>query len=93
VAAAGQPGGGIQDAVAQGLRFGLGRVVIQGEQAEPGQQGRGGQGGGLPSSQVRSTSYGRRTGSLTKRREFSGLAVVCWIKVDGGQGAGGTEVV
>src|SRR5690348_3391816 len=43
-AAAGQAGGRVQDAVAQGLRLGLGQAAVQGEQAEPGQQGRGGQG-------------------------------------------------
>ena len=47
-AAAGQPVGGVQDAVAQSLRLGPGQVAVQGEQAEPGQQGRGGEGGGLP---------------------------------------------
>jgi hypothetical protein len=47
-AAASQPGGGVQDAVAQGLRFGLGEGAVEGEQLEPGEQGRGGQGGGLP---------------------------------------------
>jgi hypothetical protein len=37
--AAGQPGGGVQDAVAQGLRLGHGEPALQREAAEPGQPG------------------------------------------------------
>jgi hypothetical protein len=47
-AAAGQPGGGVQDPVAQGLWLGFGEVAVEGEQPEPGQQGRRGQRGSQP---------------------------------------------
>src|SRR5689334_5363669 len=47
-AAAGESGGGVPDAVAQGLGLDPGQVAVQGEQPEPGQQDRGGQRGGLP---------------------------------------------
>ena len=43
----GQPGGGVQDAVAQGLGLGAGEGAVEGEQLEPRQQGGGGQGQGL----------------------------------------------
>ena len=39
-AAADQPGGGVQDAVAQRLGLGFGQVAVQGQQLEPGQQDR-----------------------------------------------------
>src|ERR1035437_5028975 len=45
-AAAGQPGGGGQDAGAQGFRLGFGQVAVQGQQPQPGQQGGGDQRGG-----------------------------------------------
>ena len=38
----GQPGDGVQDAVAQGLGFTAGQVAVQGEQPKPGQQDGGG---------------------------------------------------
>lgn len=43
--AAGQAGCGVQDAQALGLGFG--GCVVQGEELEPGEQGRGGQPGGV----------------------------------------------
>ena len=46
--ATGQRGGGVQDAVAQVLGSARARVPSTGEQPEPGQQGRGDQGSGLP---------------------------------------------
>ncbi len=46
--AAGQPGGGVQDPVAQGLGLGFGEVAVEGEQLQPGEQGGGGQGCGQP---------------------------------------------
>ena len=46
--AAAQPGGGVQNAVAERLRLGAGQGAVQGKQPEPGQHGGGGQGGGLP---------------------------------------------
>lgn len=46
--AAGKPGGSVQDLVAQGLWLGAGQVAVEGEQPEPGEQGRGGQRGGQP---------------------------------------------
>src|SRR5215831_309968 len=47
-AAAGQPGGGVQDPVAQGLGLGFGEGAVDSEQPKPGDQGRGGQGYGQP---------------------------------------------
>src|SRR5262249_48544480 len=47
-AAAGEPGCGVQEAVSQGLGLGVGEGAVEGEQPEPGEQGRGGQGGGQP---------------------------------------------
>ena len=47
-AAAGQPGGGVQHPVAQGLGLGVGQVAVEGDQPEPGQQGGGDQRGGQP---------------------------------------------
>src|SRR5262249_37026487 len=41
-------GGGMQDAVAQGLGLGLGEVAVESEQPQPGQQGGGDQRGGQP---------------------------------------------
>ena len=46
--AADQAGGGVQDAVAQRLRFGPGEIAVQGEQPEPGEQDLRGHGGGQP---------------------------------------------
>src|ERR1017187_6485203 len=46
--AAYQPRGGVQDAVADGLRLGFGEVAVQAQVCEPGEQGGGGQGGGQP---------------------------------------------
>lgn len=47
-ATAGDPGGGVQDPVAQGFRLGAGEAAVQGEQHQPGQQGRGGEGSDFP---------------------------------------------
>src|SRR5436190_5175155 len=47
-AAAGQAGGGVQDAVAQFFGLGAGEVAVEGEQPQPGEQGGGGQRGGEP---------------------------------------------
>ena len=47
-AAGRQAGGGVQDPVAQGLGLGLGQGAVEGEQPQPGQQGRGGSCAGLP---------------------------------------------
>src|SRR5512142_1373502 len=43
-AAAGEPGGGVQHTVAESFGFGFSEVAAEGEQPEPGQQGRGDQG-------------------------------------------------
>ena len=47
-AAADEFPGGVQDLVAQGLGLGAGEVAVQGDEPQPGQQGRGGQGRGQP---------------------------------------------
>ena len=46
--AADQSGGGVQDLVAQGFGVGAGQVAVEGQQAQPGQQGGNDQGGGQP---------------------------------------------
>ena len=46
--AAGQPGCGVQDPVAQGLGLGFGEVAVEGQVTEPGQQGGRGEGRGQP---------------------------------------------
>jgi hypothetical protein len=46
--AAGQPGGGVQDAVAQRFRLGPGQVAVQGDELQPGQQDAGDHGSAEP---------------------------------------------
>jgi hypothetical protein len=46
--AAGQPGGGVEDPVAQRFRLGPGQVAVEGDELEPGDQVRGDQRGGEP---------------------------------------------
>src|SRR5690242_10885430 len=46
--AADEPGGGVQDAVAQRLRLGPGEVAVQGRELQPGQQDAGDHGGVEP---------------------------------------------
>src|SRR3954447_13827885 len=46
--AAGQAGGGVQNAVAQPFRLSLGEVAVEGEDLQPGDQVRGDRGGDAP---------------------------------------------
>jgi hypothetical protein len=81
-----EAGGGVQDAVAQGLRLGSGEVAVQGDELQPGEQDAGGHGGVEPGG-VQSVVT---RGEVAEPGVFSGADDVFDAGVDavGGVGVG-----
>jgi hypothetical protein len=79
-AAAGQAGGGVQEAVAQGLGFGFGEGAVEGEQPQLGEQGGGDQRGGQPGLVEREGLAGQvaDAGGLPVRTQSSTRAWTRW---------------